>query len=149
MKIQKASEASGLSADTIRFYEKRGVLPPPPRRANGYRDYTAEHIATLRLARALRDLGLPLSDVALILPVAHDGTCGDLRDTLAATLAGVLSRVETQIRDLAQARDQVAAILDGLRAMRAQDRRVPGLARCECVALVTEEPGAPAAVPRA
>ena len=56
MNIQKAAEASGLTADTIRFYEREGVVPPAPRRENGYREYTSEHVAVLRLARGLRDL---------------------------------------------------------------------------------------------
>ncbi len=60
MNIREAAATSGLSADTIRFYEKKGVLPRPPRRDNGYRSYTDEHVATLRLARGLKDLGLGL-----------------------------------------------------------------------------------------
>ncbi len=60
MNIQEAAHRSGLSADTIRFYERKGVLPRPPRGANGYRQYTEEHVATLEFARGLRDLNLPL-----------------------------------------------------------------------------------------
>ncbi len=69
MNIQEAAEASGLSADTIRFYERKRVLPRPPRAANGYRAYTEEHLATLRLTKSLRDLGLPLSEIGSIVAV--------------------------------------------------------------------------------
>lgn len=135
MNIQKAADASGLTADTIRFYEKEGVVPPAPRRENGYREYTDEHVAVLRLARGLRDLGAPLTDVATILPVAHDGTCGDLREALVETLTGVLSGITTRIEDLRRTSREVTVILDGLREMQPADSRVPGLDGCRCVEL--------------
>ncbi|HWQ28729.1 MAG TPA: MerR family DNA-binding transcriptional regulator, partial [Dehalococcoidia bacterium] len=56
MRIGEAARASGLSIDTIRFYERTGTLPAPPRGANGYRRYTPEHVETLRLAAGLRAL---------------------------------------------------------------------------------------------
>ena len=56
MNIGEAANASSLTPDTIRFYEKKGILPRPPRLASGYRHYTEEHVATLRLAKALREL---------------------------------------------------------------------------------------------
>ena len=82
MNIQEAAAASGLSPDTIRFYEKKRVLPQPPRQANRYREYTDEHVATLRLASGLRQLGVPLAEVPPILDVAHTGVCGDIRGQL-------------------------------------------------------------------
>ena len=70
MNIGEAADASSLTPDTIRFYEKKGILPRPPRLASGYRHYTEEHVATLRLAKALRELESPLAEVAPILSVA-------------------------------------------------------------------------------
>ena len=139
MNIQKAAEASGLTADTIRFYEKEGVVPPAPRRENGYREYTDEHVAVLRLARGLRDLGAPLTDVATILPVAHDGTCGDLREALVGTLTGVLSGITARIDDLGRTRQELTVILDGLSEMEPADSRIPGLDGCRCVELTAME----------
>jgi DNA-binding transcriptional MerR regulator len=141
MNIRQAASASGLSSDTIRFYEKKGVLPSPPRQENGYRTYTEEHVETLRLARGLRDLGLPLDDVADILPVAHDGTCGDLRETLVTTLEGACEEVERRIVDLTRTRGELGSILDGVRAMPADARDVPGMTACGCVQLVAEGTG--------
>ena len=54
MNIRAAAIASRLTPDTIRFYEKKDILTRPPRLTNGYRHYTDEHVATLRLAKALR-----------------------------------------------------------------------------------------------
>ena len=138
MNIQQAARASGLSADTIRFYEKKNVLPRPPRQENGYRTYSEEHVETLRLARGLRDLGLPLGEVAEILPVAHDGTCGDLREALVTTLEGACEEVDRRIEDLTRTRGELASILNGVRAMPADTRDVPGMTACGCVQLVAE-----------
>ena len=60
MTIGEASEKTGLSADTLRYYEKIGLIPPVPRRENGLRDYGAETIKLVALiqrltARALRE----------------------------------------------------------------------------------------------
>ena len=88
MNIQHAADRSGLSADTIRFYERRGVLPRPPRKANGYRDYSERHVETLKLAAGLRSLGLALEDMGQVLTLAHDGTCGAVRTVLNDTLVG-------------------------------------------------------------
>ena len=134
--IQRAAEASGLTASTIRFYEKRGVLPRPPRGVGGYREYTAEHVDILRLARGLRDLGLPLTEVGAILAVAHDGDCGDLRETLTRTLTVALVEVEGRIVELGHTRVELGSLLDGLGEMRADERRVPGMSPCGCVELV-------------
>ena len=91
---------SGLSADTIRFYERRQVLPRPPRRENGYREYTTEHVTTLRLAKGLRELGLPLREFQAILTVAHDGACTDLRAVLLQTVANALDQVDARRREV-------------------------------------------------
>ena len=142
MNIRKAAEVSGLSADTIRFYEKKGVLPSPPRRENGYREYTEGHVETLRLARGLRDLGLPLAEVSTILPVAHDGTCGDPRETLLGTLDQACGEIERRIEELERTRGELTLILDGVRRMAPDSQQVPGRDACGCVQLVTAS-GAP------
>ena len=124
MNIGAAAEASGLSADTIRFYEREGVLPPPPRRANRYRDYTPEYVAILSLAATLRDLGLPLDDVGSVLAVVRDGNCNEVRTAMIDTLSGPLEQIETRLLRLRQTRDQLQHIVQG--------SAVPGLT-CQCV----------------
>ena len=136
MNIQQAAERSGLTADTIRFYERVRILPAPARRANGYRDYAEEHLLTLRLARGLRDIDLPLPAVADILRVWHDGSCDALRSGLIETLEGALAETTARVEALQHARDCLGAILDGLRRMRPRDTRVQGMAPCSCTRLV-------------
>ena len=141
MKINEAAKVSGLTPHTIRFYERKGVLPRPPRGPNGYRHYTEEHVATLRLAKGLRELELPLSDVAPILLIAHDGTCGEIRESMTRTFTQALGDLEARVQELEQARDELTELLRGLKRMRPRDVTVPGVEACECVRMVatTEE----------
>ena len=67
MNIKQASEQSGVSAPNIRFYETEGLLTPARRQGNGYRDYTAGDIRTLKLIRMLRMLDVPLPTIKAVL----------------------------------------------------------------------------------
>ncbi len=141
MNIQQAAEMGGLPPATIRCYERQGVLPRPPRQPNGYRNYTEEHVATLLLARGLRDLGLPLSEIGAILLVTHDGTCGELRTKLREALQEALATVDARIGELRVTKRRLATISDELQRMRPADRRRPRMTPCECVQIVSSERG--------
>ncbi len=136
MKIRQAATASGLSVDTIRFYERVGVLPAPPRRENGYREYTPRHVTALRFARGLRDLGLPLPRIKLIVGVAHDATCVDVRVELLAALEDASAAIDGQLQRLAHLQHEVETLASGLRAMKREEDPVPGLTPCRCVEFV-------------
>lgn len=137
MNIQQAAKASGLTADTIRFYERKQILPGPGRASNGYRHYTADHIVILRLARGLRHLGVPLAEIPSLIGVAHDGSCFQVRDSLVSTLTKAISATDRQMDDLAQLREHMARILTGLMAM-GDDSKVPGIEPCNCVRIVSD-----------
>jgi DNA-binding transcriptional MerR regulator len=139
MNIRQAAAAAGLSPDTVRFYERKGVLPRPPRQSNRYRAYSEEHVATLKLARGLRQLGVPLDEVRPILAVAHTGICGDIRSRLVETLTAVLNEIDARIGELQRTRLHASALLEGLNAMRPDESRVPGAEACPCVELVAED----------
>lgn len=136
MNIKRAAERSRLDADTIRFYERSGVLAAPPRRQNGYRDYSEQHIATLELVGGLRHLGLSLEEMRRVAAVAHDATCGDLRSTLIEQLEEVADETARRIEELGRTRGRVETLLAGLRRMQPQDQRIPGATPCQCVELV-------------
>ncbi|MCL4239795.1 MAG: MerR family transcriptional regulator [Dehalococcoidia bacterium] len=137
MNIQEAASQSGLTPDTIRFYERKGVLPRPPRQANGYRNYTPDHVRTLRLAKGLRHLAVPLEAVAPMIAVAHSGTCGEVRGDLTGALNEALAETEQRLNDLTHVREHLRLILGGLTAMDPAATAVPGMAPCECIRLVT------------
>ncbi len=72
MNIGKASDASGVSAKMIRYYESIGLVPSVRRTESGYRDYTDEDIHVLRFIRRARDLGFALGDIGDLLALWHD-----------------------------------------------------------------------------
>ena len=63
MNIGGASQASGVSQRMIRHYEKIGLIPAPPRRDSGYRDYADADVHRLRFIANARDLGFPIEDI--------------------------------------------------------------------------------------
>lgn len=138
MNIQETARESGLTPDTIRFYERKGVLPRPPRQENGYRNYTADHVRTLRLAKGLRHLAVPLDAVKPMIAVAHSGTCGEVRRDLSEAMEMALAETERRLADLVHVRDHLQLIISGLTAMGSTDTAVPGMAPCVCIELVSE-----------
>lgn len=63
MRIGELASHSGMKADTVRYYEKTGLLPAPPRLPNGYRDYGPAHVERPAFIRHCRTLGMSLDDV--------------------------------------------------------------------------------------
>jgi len=72
MNIGGASKASGVSQRMIRHYEKLELIPAPPRRDSGYRDYSDADVHRLRFIANARDLGFPIAEIADLLSLWHD-----------------------------------------------------------------------------
>jgi len=70
--IGQASKASAVSQRMIRHYEKIGLIPSPPRRDSGYRDYSEADIHRLRFIANARDLGFPIDDIRSLLGLWSD-----------------------------------------------------------------------------
>jgi DNA-binding transcriptional MerR regulator len=124
MKIGQVARAAGVSVDTVRFYERRGVLPAADRQPSGYRVFSESAIERIRLAKALQELGFTLDEVIDALR-AHD-TGGITCDSERWRLAAVVDRLDARIAELNQARRAAAATLDACRA--GHCRLLPGLA---------------------
>lgn len=69
---QVASEA-GVNVQTLRYYERRGLLPEPPRRDSGYRAYGANSVAVVRFIKRAQEVGFTLTDIEMLLHLAHGG----------------------------------------------------------------------------
>lgn len=125
MKIGEVAREAGVSVDTVRFYERRGVLPPAERRPSGYRIFTAAAVERIQQAKTLQELGFTLDEVVDAL-AAHDAggaTCDSERWRLEA----VVDRIDAKIADLVRARRAAVQSLDDCRAGRcrlAPDRQV-------------------------
>jgi DNA-binding transcriptional MerR regulator len=109
MKIGQVAESAGVSVDTVRFYERRGVLPTPERLPSGYRTYTAATVERIRLARRLQALGLTLDEVVDALHATDHGdvTCTSERWRLEA----VLERIDAKIAELRAVRREVTKVM--------------------------------------
>jgi MerR family copper efflux transcriptional regulator len=68
MKIGELATATGLTADTLRFYEKLLVLDPPVRQANGYRRYSAQHLERVKFVQSAKALGFSLAEIVSFIP---------------------------------------------------------------------------------
>lgn len=114
IKIGQVAQQTGVSVDTIRFYERRGVLPRPARRASGYRVYTEATFERIRLVKTLQGLGFTLDEVIDALRTVDQGlgTCESERRRLEA----VLERVDRNLEELQRVRRGVVRVLDGCHA---------------------------------
>ncbi len=72
MKIGEAAAASGCHLETIRYYERIGLLPRPSRTGSGYRAYTAKDVARIRFITRGRDLGFSLDEIRGLLRLTED-----------------------------------------------------------------------------
>lgn len=95
MKIGELARLSGVTIDTIRFYEHEGLLPAPPRRPSGYRDYTPESLDRLSFIRRARELGFGLEAIGelLVLAEAEEAGANDVRELTAAKIEAVQGRI--------------------------------------------------------
>jgi DNA-binding transcriptional MerR regulator len=107
MKIGEIAGQAGVSVDTVRFYERVGVLPPPARTASGYRDYQPETVERIQLTRELQRIGFTLTDAVDAL-AAHDAgnaTCESERWRLQV----VLDRVDAKLAELQALRQRIVS----------------------------------------
>ena len=105
MKIGEIATQAGVSVDTVRFYERVGVLPAPARTESGYRDYEPGTVGRIRLTRDLQAIGFTLNDAVDAL-AAHDAggaTCESERWRLQA----VLERVDAKLAELTALRGRI------------------------------------------
>lgn len=103
------ARAAGVSTDTLRHYERKGVLGAPRRSANGYREYPPEALARVLLVRRALAFGFTLDELARVLRTRERGgaPCREVR----ALAAGKLEEVESRLRDLRELRGELRAIL--------------------------------------
>jgi Cd(II)/Pb(II)-responsive transcriptional regulator len=97
LKIGQLSEATGVDVETIRYYEKSGLLPAPARLANGYRAYGQAHLERLAFVRHCRALDIPLADIKRLLSFVGEPSedCGDIDELIGNQLVRVRARLKS------------------------------------------------------
>jgi len=92
------SKKTGVNGETIRYYEKIGLVQEPDRAANGYRVYGVDHFKRLSFIKRCRELGFTLKEIAALLALVDGGsyTCEEIRDHTVTHL----NDIDNKIRDL-------------------------------------------------
>lgn len=148
MKIGELAQATATGVETIRFYEREGLLPSPARSSGNYRIYAPEHLKRLAFVRQCRSLDMTLDEVRVLLRFkdAPQADCGDVNGLLEAHIAHVAYRIR-----------ELKALEHGLKGLRGQCGRsgqakdcgiLEGLAKTVTTALHPAERQAPHASAR-
>jgi DNA-binding transcriptional MerR regulator len=125
MRIGQVSQATGTPVDTIRHYEREGLLPAPARSESNYRVYGPADVERLHFIRRCRSLDMNLTEVRALLALqggAHDGEVHALLDAHIGHVVeriAALQKLETelrQLRSLCKGDEPACAILEGLTA---------------------------------
>ena len=100
----------GVAIDTIRFYEREGLLPEPARRASGYRSYGDGTIAQLRFIRRAKQLGFTLEEIRELLTLSTDRQRGV--KAVKKRAQERLAAIDQRIVDLQRVRDGLAQLVE-------------------------------------
>ena len=93
--IGQLSKQTSCKVETIRYYEKAGLIPAPPRTAGGHRVYGGEHVQRLGFIRRSRELGFSLNDIRALLRLADGGeyNCGEVKVITLHHLESVKNKI--------------------------------------------------------
>ena len=134
---------TGVSTDTLRHYERKGVLGIPARSGGGYRQYPPDAVAHVRLVQRALAIGFTLTDLAAVLSERHRG--GTPCHTVRTLVAERLAELETRLRDLTELRDELRILL------REWDRRlarIPAGTQARLLDVLADRPAVDRAVAR-
>jgi len=108
------AKATGTKVETIRWYEREGIMPAPRRTAGNYRAYATGHVQRLRFVRRCRDLGFSLDEVRelLLLVDQPNQDCGKVRRMAAENYAAVMQKI-SDLRELAKELRRLDASCEG------------------------------------
>jgi MerR family copper efflux transcriptional regulator len=107
--IGAVAKRVGVAIDTIRYYEREGLLPEPRRRASGYRSYGEDAVAQLRFIRRAKELGFTLEEIRELLALSADRQRGVKAVKQRAEQR--LAAIEQRIAELRRVRDGLAQLV--------------------------------------
>ncbi|MCA9513727.1 MAG: MerR family transcriptional regulator [Myxococcales bacterium] len=108
--IGEISKESGIGVETIRFYEREGLIPKPPRRSSGYRSFPVETVRRLRFIRRAREHGFTLGEIRQLLELRVK--TGDSLDDMKGMVQDKLDNVRSRIDEL----NRLVSVLEELAA---------------------------------
>ncbi|MEV0288656.1 MULTISPECIES: MerR family DNA-binding protein [unclassified Kribbella] len=120
MRTSELAGRAGVNAETLRYYERRGLLEEPPRTLGGYRDYPASAVGLLRFVKRAQELGFTLDEVEELLHL--DGGGPDSCDAARALAERRRDDLAARIADLQRMHDSLSGLVETCDLPRA-DRR--------------------------
>ena len=128
MQIGQLAHAASVPIDTVRYYERQGILPPPERQASGYRRYTPADVARLRFVRRAKALGFSLAEVRELLA---------LSGRPAGDMAGLKAAASEKLADVGHKIAELERVRDGLETLVAACPGHGELAQCPILAALS------------
>lgn len=105
MNIKKAAEMFDLSVDTLRYYERVGVIPPIHRNTSGYRDYTTNDLNWIYLAKSLRNAGLSVESLIEFAHLAQKRETENVEEAQKQILVDQLEELDKKLSEMREVRD--------------------------------------------
>ncbi len=114
LSIGQVARRAGVGVETVRFYEREGLLEEPPRRASGYRQYSEQVVTRLHFIKRAQQLGFSLKEISelLLLRVDAQTSCDEVKQRTEAKIAEV-ERKLLELQRMRQALLQVASLCTG------------------------------------
>jgi MerR family mercuric resistance operon transcriptional regulator len=109
MRSAEMATEAGVNIQTLRYYERRGLLEPPSRLPSGYRDYRPETVRTVRFVKRAQQLGFSLEEIETLLDLAAGGPASC--DAAKALAAEKISALDERIATLAAMRDSLLRLI--------------------------------------
>ena len=95
IKIGEVAERGGVNLQTIRYYEREGLLPEPPRLASGYRVFPESTVRRVRFIKRAQEIGFSLREIRELLSLRMDGPCAEVRSLAEAKIADIEVKMRT------------------------------------------------------
>lgn len=114
LKIGEVAEGGGVNLQTIRYYEREGLLPEPPRTSSGYRMYSDDAVRRVRFIKRAQELGFSLKEIKELMALRFDSETSSV--TVRERIQAKLSEVEDKMRALKaikQALQRIACTCSG------------------------------------
>ena len=133
LRIGDVASAAGVSQDTLRFYERRGLVRPVSRRASGYREYTGETVRLVRFIRQAQSLGFTLAEVEELVRLREQAWAGGAPSRLRAATAEKMQEIDRRMRELRALRGALDKLLKECDAACASNAREVNALACPLI----------------
>lgn len=109
LSIGRVAKAAGVAIDTIRYYEREGLIPEPPRRASGYRAYSPDIVRRLRFIRSAKQLGFSLKEIGELLELRSHPQ--DERDEVREKARAKIEQINQRVEEMLAIRAELQALV--------------------------------------